>query len=666
MKVFNLIHTVVSPGDSPWGKTGAHTIFYPTDLMSKGEVHEIERRIYFPETNYTKVDKKETVFYQKIQNEYYLVILHLRNLPDARDSFGRSGIFLCHGFIFPPELWKEVSEPLALFDLVKDKVFKTREDMLASPLVNRKTGNILPLEIPQEKTKNITIDLPPLNSEFDWKLVVLLNNFAKLGNQKPAILLKGKSEDVSALMSKLIAYIPGDIKVNIGWDTVFDGGNLTFSPLKIVGFKDASPSGGDQINIDLETRTIKETTETSQLFIPHTHYENWLCHCRNEIRTKDQIEEAYQLSCLLEGKPVQLEPEKLSVKSGFVSANQKTIRDVFLKRCGELVGQTVAQHIANLLTLESMLNLLIENLPMPSLAGAVEEVVIKNRLSPKTHKITLSDSLVNAGGYRLKFIANVWKGKKLKLKDIAILKADEQIEFIQYLLLTEWIEDDWVIDLLKEDEGIFNQILSSSDTKGVIEKILLDVIAREKNFRDIERLLLRNVLRQGRGFDLLKGKIYLMETLEEFLSEGSWSEREMQECLSWGKKKKPPKGNFPYITAFLYPEYGIPDCVLKDVRMKKKLIDCLIKHHGCKTKALLKLGFNQHDLPKIQEEEKSTGMTGIVKSFFGFGRQKKEEVDEIYKKDVTAQSNIREYHKGARDTEKGKDNEDLERETDKK
>lgn len=655
MKVFNLIHTVVSPGDSPWGKTGAHTIFYPTDLMSKGEADEIGKRIYFPETNYTKVDTKETVFYQKIQNEYYLVILHFRYLPDARDSFGRSGIFLCHGFIFPPELWKEASEPLALFGLVKDKVFKTREDMLASSLVNRKTGNILPVEVPQEKTKNITNVLPPLNSEFEWKLTVLLNNFANSEKQKPFLLFKGVPEDVSALMSKLSAYVPRNLMINIGWDASYDGGSLTFFPLKIVGFKDANPSGGDQILVDLKTRTIKDTPETAQLFIPHTPYEHWLYHCRNEIRTKDQIEEAYQLSCLLEGKPVQLEPQKLSVKSGFVSANQKTIRDVFLKRCGELVSQTLAQHIANLLTAESMLNLLIENLPMSSLARAVEAVLIKNRLSPKTHKITFSDSLVNAGSHRLKCIANVWKGKKLKLKDIAILKADEQIEFIKYLLLTEWIDEDWVIDLLREDEGVFNQLLSSHDTKEAVEKILLEVIASEKNFRDIERLLLRNMLRQGRGFDLLKGQINLMEVLEGFLKECLWSEGEMEECLSWVRKKKLPKGDFPYIKAFLFPEYGIPECVLRDVQIKRKLIDCLIKHHDCKTRNLLRLGFNKNDIPKIQEEEKSTGMTGLVKGLFGFGRQTKKEDNEIPKKDAPIQSNSREHHRGTKVTEKDDD-----------
>ena len=105
----------------------------------------------------------------------------------------------------------------------------------------------------------------------------------------------------------------------------------------------------------------------------------------------------------------------------------------------------------------------------------------------------------------------------------------------------------------------------------------------------------------------------------------------MEECLSWVRKKKLPKGDFPYIKAFLFPEYGIPECVLRDVQIKRKLIDCLIKHHDCKTRNLLRLGFNKNDIPKIQEEEKSTGMTGLVKGLFGFGRQTKKEDNEIPK-----------------------------------
>jgi len=70
----------------------------------------------------------------------------------------------------------------------------------------------------------------------------LLNtNFSKfVFNKKPAMLFKGSPE---SLMNSLFAYIPDNLKVNLGWDPILDGGNLTFYPLKIVGFKNNPPIG---------------------------------------------------------------------------------------------------------------------------------------------------------------------------------------------------------------------------------------------------------------------------------------------------------------------------------------------------------------------------------------------------------------------------------------
>lgn len=617
MEVFNLIYTKVAPDDSPWGEKDFHTVFYPINLLQREDVFELEKRIHFPKSD--KFDKKETVFFFRIKEEYYFVIFHIRNLPDARDMYGRGGIFLCHGFIFPKELWQNVSSPLSLFDLVKDSLFKSREDVLLSPLVNKKTGNISPIEVSQEKLRSLSMTLPKPISEFDWRMVILLNNFARLEEQRPVILLKGEPDRIFGLMHRLISYLPDNLKVNIGWDPVFDGGNFTFYPLKIAGFKNSHPMGGSPITIDIETFTIKETSETSHLlFLPQTPYEKWLDHCWRDAITKEQIEKAYSLSLILEGKIDQISGDVLTERSCFVSANQQLIKDAFLKRCSETVGQVITQYIADELDVESMLDLIIENFPLAKLAGIAENIIIKKGLVLKNLKTPLSDSLINAGGHRLKLIAKVWKGEVLKHGDLEFLEKNERVQLIRYLLLGGWSDNEWVTGLLKEEGDILEQLLSSYDTRETIKKILLRVISKEKNFKGIEKLLLSRIIQQKREYDLLYGKIDFYEVIEDFLKDRTWNDEDIKEIFSWSKNRKPPQREFPYIKAFLYPERDIHRDITKNKMTRKKLIECLIDLHGYKVADLERLGIilEEKEVLKIEEKIKSRSVIGKIKGLW--------------------------------------------------
>ncbi len=553
MKVFNLIYTKVPPEDSPWGKTDFHTVFYSTELMSIKDIMEIEKKIHFFETE--EPIEKGTVFYQNIQGEDHLVILHIRSLPEARDTFGRRGIFLCQGFIFPPDCWRSVSSPLILFELLKHRLFSSREDVLSSSLVDRKTGDIKSIGIPKEELLNLSKKLPPITTEPERKIVLLLNRISNTTDQKPTLLLKGSTEKISALMNKLIAYVPDDLKTTIGWDPGFETGNLAFYPLRIVGYKHSRPMGGNNIEIDVDSLTIQESPETSVFFQPRTPYENWLASCPKEANSKEQIERAYKLSLLLESEVAFAKEDVLSERAGFVSANRSKTEEVFLERCNNVLGIAVTQYISGQLTPNAKLDLLIDNLPMKELASAVETVIIDRLLTPKTIKTQLPKQLIKTGSNRLGLIVKLWRGEKLTPEDLKSIDIREIRELINYLLMTEYAKSGWMAELLEENEEMFKDFLAASDTRGAVENILLWLISKEDDFKGIERLILKEVQAQKKEFQVVKKQADLMNLLEDFIKKGTVHKDEMKSLTSWASKAKPPEREFPYIKVFLFPQY---------------------------------------------------------------------------------------------------------------
>ncbi len=154
MDIQQIVYTKINDGESPWGKSDFHTAFYPINIMTEQDISELERKIYVHDL--VLMSGKKVVFYQKIMQEYYLVLLFFTNLPDDEDSFGRCGIFLVHGFLFPQALWQQSLSPMDLSALVLEHVFSSRDDLLDSDSINRKTGNIHPLNVTEKQLSNIS------------------------------------------------------------------------------------------------------------------------------------------------------------------------------------------------------------------------------------------------------------------------------------------------------------------------------------------------------------------------------------------------------------------------------------------------------------------------------------------------------------------------------
>jgi len=585
MKVYHFVYTKFPKEETPWKKTDFHTVFYPLDLLTESEISELESRIHFPRSEI--FDEKKTVFYYRIKGIYYLVIMYIKNLPDEKDSFGRGGIFLCHSFIFPPELWKNFPEPLKLFQYVEKYLFKNREEIITSQFVDRNTGNMNPIEIKEEILYEDYQKLPEIKSDFELKIITLLNKMGRKINDFPRIIFNGNLEKITSIMNKCIAFIPSQWKVNIGWDPFFDGGNFSFFPLKIVGYKDNPPiGGGENIKIDLEKEIILQENEKIIFFSPEIPFERWLNSCYKEAENLKSINNAFNLSSLLEDESFVFS-EIPEIKDCFLSSNKEKIKEVFIKRSGNMIGREIAGYILPMLSYKDMLNLIIERFPLTKIAKYVEDVILKNYLTSK-EVVRFPDVLRDKSNI-LTFIERVWNGEELKNDEIK--KIDKKEEFLKYLIQTDFREKKWVLKILIENADLFEKFLSENETGKNIEKIILKLISEEKNFEGIEMILKNEIMMERKAIDLLKGKLDLMDIIENYIKNGRWSEKEIEKFLKWRKGKKPPDKRYKYIRAYLFPKDGIPDEFINDVRLSEELKEFLVKYYGYKSSNLADLGF---------------------------------------------------------------------------
>lgn len=128
-QIHQLIYTKLNPEDSAFQKKDYHTAFLPLNFFNKTEQLIVENRIYIPsnEQNF----KKQVVYYKSFNSKNYCLIYDIKSLPDERDTFGRGGIFICHVFIVPEELYTKIPLPSDLFKQLEKYTFNSRNELLS-------------------------------------------------------------------------------------------------------------------------------------------------------------------------------------------------------------------------------------------------------------------------------------------------------------------------------------------------------------------------------------------------------------------------------------------------------------------------------------------------------------------------------------------------------
>ncbi|WP_192961268.1 hypothetical protein [Methanothermobacter thermautotrophicus] len=442
MEIYRFVYTKVPPEESPWGIRDFHTVFYPVDLISREDLHEIERMIHKPQIDGFK--DKLTVFYMKMDGRDYLAILYLTDLPEERDVFGRGGLFLCHGFLFPPELWMMAQTPLELFDMVKDKVFEGIEDLLNSDAVNKSTGNIEAIEVSSYPPSGDR--RPPLSDDFKLKMALYLFKMASGIHESPPLILDGNPSDVSDLINEVLFYIPDELKVNLGWDSAFDGGSIYHHPLKILGFSEERPYGKNPVLVNLDNRTVDCPGESSGLLYPHSSYERWLENC-DETVSKEDINAAYRLSLLLDSmEPPSSVEEVMPQLENFGYINRDPIEGQFRRKFHEVFGMTLTDPD---LPPGTMLKFLIEGPSCDSMAGFIESLVLDGYLTEEDIELPLE---VTERSRILRIIQRLWDGADIS-DELMELDSEESRQLFPYLIGTGLLmKNEPLKDLLRDDE----------------------------------------------------------------------------------------------------------------------------------------------------------------------------------------------------------------------
>lgn len=328
--------------DSPFRIDGFHTLFYPKTLLGKDDLYELEKWIQIPFLS--SFSSKDVFFFQQIKETFYLIVLRITRLPEARDIAGRKdGVYQCHGIICPPEIWQKIPSPLSVLSLVESRMFPNREAALASLLVNGVTGEMSPLEIFSEDLLGLKANfrIPQLTT-FEVKLTLLVRRLAIGGFTEGRLLFHGEYQQVVSLINTCCLFIPLQSWVQLSFDPVLDGILLHPLPVKIAGCITNLARGGDPIYIDLQQEIIEG--EVSAIFSrPLDIFEQWLKQKASGTEVNcDEIRNMMAVSDYLTKSQVAPFSGQLPTDITFLEMIHGTINKQFVEMCVVMFG-TITQ-----------------------------------------------------------------------------------------------------------------------------------------------------------------------------------------------------------------------------------------------------------------------------------------------------------------------------------
>jgi len=437
-----IIYTNVSSNQSPWKIGGFQTLFYPVNLIqNKEDIVEIEKRIHFPVIK--DVSAKEVCFYKKINNEIVCVLLFFNYLPDEKDEYGRDGIFICHGFFLPRNIWKDYFTYSKLFPILKKHIFLSRDELLKSDFIHFESGNIEPISIQIDNVENKNLILP--DSDFYIKSFYLIYKLSSNFQQYfPVLLIQGDTGLISNFLHFIMKYIPMSNKKNISWDTCFEKGNLSFFPIKIIGFKNSSPTSGEHIFIDLINQKIDATQNKHHLMKPEIPYERFISSREKSSFSPNDLEYAHCLSKALISEQYTTQWDNSSqLNDIFINVNREIIENAFQKRTTKRLGQNMTVDLQNEVNIREKLFLISTGFQSSDFAITIENTLIKIEKKPEAPKL-LTEYII-AGSVRLKTMAKVWDKKLVEQHLLSILSDQKKKEMVNYWINTENIKKVWLI-----------------------------------------------------------------------------------------------------------------------------------------------------------------------------------------------------------------------------
>lgn len=297
-QVHQYVYTRLPKELSPRNQEGFQSAYLPDGFLPNDSAIELESRIHFPAKK--NFSQKRVIFWQQISGQHFLVIFFISALPEEKDAYGRGGVFLCHGFFVPENLWLPYHTPIAVADFLEAHRLTSLNALSNSPYADQETGKIAPLEIDPAH-------LPPPSQAIGALHPCTAQVLQALPLLKPnglSLVLNGTPTEVERVMDQALALAPFQLKVQLGCDPAFDGGRLHFSQMQLFGYEEQSPTTGNPLEINLATgEWTPGDAPPVYLHYPAPH-EVWMQHQLSPATTWEEWHRVTKLGTALQEGPM--------------------------------------------------------------------------------------------------------------------------------------------------------------------------------------------------------------------------------------------------------------------------------------------------------------------------------------------------------------------------
>jgi hypothetical protein len=451
-KIHQLIYTKLDEKDSPFEKKDFHTAFYPIDLLTSTDVLVIENHIYIPGNE--EFATKQVVYFNKIKDEMYLLVFDINSLPDEVDALGRGGIFMAQVFMFPQALWQKMPSPNQLMELVADYKYSSRSEMLESSYIDKKDGNMSPIEIEAEKVEQIEKTISPVESAFEVQLLSHLLDSLNTENKEQRFIISGEESNVRVLLNKLICYLPNELKVQIGWDTMYDGGRMMDYNKSFVAYQSREPRGGSGSSSIRLSSSKLELAKDFKVNKKTSPFAKWISGCSNGIKAHFYIEEANRLSKALQKK------EKCEISADwnvdcFAEQNSELVEKLFVPKCKKEFNNRLGKELGKIMSVKHKLFYFLDKLEPSSISNYLLIIIENSSLSAKQIENNTPEKYIKHSPV-LVLIEQLWRNEKFDIQAFNSLGGNEKLQINQYVERSHHLKSEWYLELIKMDGTLLN------------------------------------------------------------------------------------------------------------------------------------------------------------------------------------------------------------------
>ncbi len=431
--------------DSPRRRSGFHTVCYSTGHLSPDQVDRIEAHIHWPES--PRLEEKWIFFpLEREQGDPLHGLLHFRALPEARDRFGRGGVFLCQGFFLPRKLWQDASLE-GLIALLSGHLFADREALRQSPGIRLDEGDIAPLNLDDSQLARITAARQPPPSPDTVALAALLFDATRDAGGNYKIRLHAPPGDVLGTVGDALAWMPPSSRGRISLDPAYDGASIALGPFLVAGYTRQRPHGRA---VDLESGTGGSAPLQT---LAARAYGNWLDFCARTNRTvaADDLEHSARLADFIGGTG---QSSTSRVSPEFSEANARLIATRFRKEASKRFGETLATRLHDHLPPPTQLLLLIRDFPMADLAEPLERAIVEARIYPRPGQSRLPAAILAGETAGLRLLSRLWRaGPVDNLEDLP--PGHGRHHWLAYLAGGPWRHEPWMQKLIRDNREAF-------------------------------------------------------------------------------------------------------------------------------------------------------------------------------------------------------------------